>query len=108
MIAYADVSNPPTQLQNALLIEPGIAAADLFDASAGTPSLALLQQYDIVVPFSQTQFNNTTTIGNNLADYVDGGGIVIQFGLAFIIAFVFFCFIFFFMFYCCFRFLYYI
>ena len=55
---------------------------DLFDATSGTPTLAQLQQYQIVVPFSNSPFLDADTLGNNLADYVDGGGIVVQYGFS--------------------------
>jgi hypothetical protein len=83
LIAYADGNGLPTQLQTQLLSEPGIMAADIFNAGVITPSLILLQQYDIVVPFSISPFADGATLGNNLADYVDGGGIVIQHGISF-------------------------
>jgi hypothetical protein len=56
---------------------------DLFDALVGTPSLGQLQQYNIVVPFSNSGFLDSDTLGNNLADYVDGGGVVVQQGFGF-------------------------
>ena len=82
-IPYAETGGAPAQLRAALLAEPGITSVDLFNANTGTPTLAQLQQYDIVVPFSNAVFNNATTLGNNLADYVDGGGVVVQLGFSF-------------------------
>jgi hypothetical protein len=82
-IAYAETGGAPAQLRAALLAEPGIAFVDLFDAHTGTPTLAQLRDYDIIVPFSNAVFNNATTLGNNLADYVDGGGVVVQLGFSF-------------------------
>ena len=82
VIVYADSDGQPTGLQSEILAEPGVTAVDLFDALAGTPTLAQLQQYDIVVPFSNSPFLDSDTLGNNLADYVDGGGIVVQYGFS--------------------------
>ena len=82
LIAYADTDGPPTQLQSEIQAEPNVVSVDLFDASSGTPTLAQLQQYQIVVPFSNTPFLDSDTLGNNLADYVDGGGIVVQYGFS--------------------------
>jgi len=81
LIVYAD-AKPPTQLQSEIQAEPNVVAVDLFDAGVATPTLGQLQQYEIVVPFSDTQFLDGNTLGNNLADYVDGGGIVVQYGFA--------------------------
>ena len=83
LIPFAETGGVPTQLRTALLSEPGITSVDMFNANTGTPTLAQLRDYDIVVPFSNAVFNNATTIGNNLADYVDGGGVVVQLGFSF-------------------------
>ena len=81
LIVYAD-PKPPTQLQSEIQAEPNVVAVDLFDGSVGIPTLGQLQQYEIVVPFGDTMFLDADTLGNNLADYVDGGGIVVQYGFA--------------------------
>ena len=81
LIVYAD-PKPPTQLQTEIQAEPNVVAVDLFDGSVGIPTLGELQQYEIVVPFGDTMFLDADTLGNNLADYVDGGGIVVQYGFA--------------------------
>ena len=81
LIVYAD-PKPPTQFQTEIQAEPNVTAVDVFDACVGTPTLGQLQQYSIVVPFGDTMFIDSDTLGNNLADYVDGGGIVVQYGFA--------------------------
>ena len=81
LIVYAD-GLPPAELQWEIQSQPNVAAVDLFDAQNDTPTLAQLQQHDIVVPFSQADFQDTDTLGNNLAHYADGGGIVVQFGMS--------------------------
>ena len=83
LIAYADSDGPPSQLQSEIQAQPNVISVDLFDALNGTPTLAQLQQYQIVVPFSNSPFLDGDTLGNNLADYVDGGGIVVQYGFSF-------------------------
>src|SRR5262245_38589201 len=82
LIAYADTAGAPSQLQSEIQAEPNVIAVDLFDATSGTPTLAQLQQYQIVVPFSNSPFLDGDTLGNNLADYVDGGGVVVQYGFS--------------------------
>ena len=81
LIVHAD-DGTPTQLQSEILAEPNVTAVDFFDAQAGTPTLAQLQPYQIVVAFSNFTFLDPDTLGNNLADYVDGGGIVVQYGFS--------------------------
>ena len=76
LIAYSDIGGPPTALRNQILAE-GVTAAELFDAFSGTPTLAQLEQYDIVVAFSNNAYNDAVAMGNVLADYADAGGIVV-------------------------------
>jgi hypothetical protein len=86
LIVYSDTL-PPIQLQSQILAEPGVTTVDLFNAASGTPTLGQLQQYQIVVPLSNIGappgFLDATKLGNNLADYVDGGGVVVQYGFTF-------------------------
>ena len=77
LLAYADTATPPTTLRTNLLAQSSVGAVDLFDANAGTPTLAQLQQYQVVFTFSNNVYADPTTLGDNLADYQDGGGIVI-------------------------------
>jgi len=52
---------------------------DTFNVAFTTPTVAQLSQYDSVLVFSDAGFQSSTTLGNNLADYVDaGGGVVVQ------------------------------
>lgn len=69
----------PTTLRNQILAESGVAVVDLFDAGAGTPTLAQLQPYDVVVSFSNTAYSNATAMGDVLANYADTGGVVVGF-----------------------------
>ncbi|MDQ6746943.1 MAG: glycoside hydrolase, partial [Candidatus Dormibacteraeota bacterium] len=75
LIAYADTPGPTT-LRTNLLAQPGVSVVDLFDAQNGTPSVAQMQQYDLVLTYSNFHYADPTTLGDNLADYQDGGGIV--------------------------------
>lgn len=83
LIVAADSEGAPAALQTALLAEAGVGAVDVFDAAAGTPGLAALAPYDVVVPFSNSPFADATALGDNLADYVDGGGRVVQLGFSY-------------------------
>jgi hypothetical protein len=77
LIAYSDIGGPPTTLHNQIAAESGVVAVDYFDASSGTPTLAQLQPYNIVVPFSNNPYSDPVAMGNVLADYADGGGVVV-------------------------------
>jgi hypothetical protein len=68
LIAYSDQAGPPSTLQSQILAEPGVTGVDLFDAFSGTPTLAQLQPYNIVVAFSNNAYNNAVAMGNVLAD----------------------------------------
>ncbi len=49
------------------------------DVMFSTPTLAELEAYDAVLVWSDYGFADTTTLGNNLADYVDDGhGVVVS------------------------------
>ncbi len=77
LIVSSDVGVPPTTLQSQILAEPGVTAVDFFDAQFATPTLAQLQQYNIVVAFSNSAYFDPVATGNVLADYADTGGIVV-------------------------------
>ena len=46
---------------------------DVFDATAGTPTLAQLDNYSSVLVYSDAPFSDPTDLSNALADYVDQG-----------------------------------
>lgn len=49
-----------------------------FNAANGTPSLNLLEDYDAVLTWSTSTYQNSAAMGNVLADYVDAGyGVVV-------------------------------
>jgi len=50
---------------------------DYFDARVATPDAALLNTYDCVNVWANYAFANNVLYGDNLADFVDGGGSVI-------------------------------
>jgi FG-GAP-like repeat len=77
LIVYADGNGQPIMLRNQILAEPHVTQVDLFDAASGTPTLGQLQQYNIVFAFSNNPWNNAVAMGNVLADYQDGGGVVV-------------------------------
>lgn len=54
------------------------ASVDTFDANTSTPTLAQLLPYDAVLLFSDNFIADPATLGNNLADYVDAGGGVVN------------------------------
>jgi adenosylcobinamide amidohydrolase len=56
----------------------GIVAADTFLTSAGTPTLAELQSYDAVLIFTDTGAADPMAFGDNLGQYIDGGGAVVD------------------------------
>lgn len=69
-----------TGVQTQLAAQPGVAKVDAFNASAATPGLATLDPYDMVVAHSDcSAWNDRTTVGDNLADYADHGGVVVEY-----------------------------
>ena len=70
---------PPFALKNEISADPDVASVDFLDALAVPPTLAKLQQYNVIVVVSGGAFGDPTTLGNNLADYVDrGDGVVVE------------------------------
>jgi hypothetical protein len=53
------------------------AAVDAFDASTGTPTLALLSRYDAVLVFANVAYQDAIRLGDVLAQYFDAGGRVV-------------------------------
>jgi uncharacterized repeat protein (TIGR02543 family) len=79
LVAYTD-DGAPTQLLFDIRAQAGVAGADLFDLTAGTPTAAQLSSYDEVVDSTDSNgFDDQTAYGDRLADYVDAGGVVVQF-----------------------------
>lgn len=67
-----------SDIQSALEAFGDLGEVDLYDAFYGTPSLELLQYYDVVITWSNYSYFDAEAIGNVLADYVDAGGKVIN------------------------------
>lgn len=76
--AANDVSAPWfTVPQNALAASGAFASVTVINAGAVTPTPAELSAFDAVLVWSNMAFADPTALGDNLADYVDGGGSVV-------------------------------
>ena len=53
------------------------SACDYYDARTGTPSLAMLQEYECVMTWVNYAYADNVAMGDVLADYADAGGRVI-------------------------------
>ncbi len=62
----------------AKLDDTGLVAADTFLTSTGTPTLAELQSYDAVLIFTDAGAADPIGFGDNLAQYIEGGGAVVD------------------------------
>ncbi len=71
----------PKQLREQIAAEPGVAAVDIYDADVGlpVPSPAQLASYDLVVDVPDFRYADEVAYGNALADYLDAGGVLVQF-----------------------------
>jgi hypothetical protein len=78
LLCIADDISVHQALQTRLLTFPDVVQVDMVVASSATPTLATLKQYDSVLVGSNNPFSDPATLGNNLADYVDGGGGVVM------------------------------
>src|SRR5205085_2088667 len=79
-IVYAETDEwlYPTALRDQIQADPDVASVGLLNARGGAPTLAQLQQYDIVAVVPSTGLADAIAFGDNLAAYVDGGGVVVQ------------------------------
>lgn len=53
------------------------SSVTLIDCGAGTPSVSTLQGYRAVITWGDGDYDDPTTLGNNLATYAAGGNIVV-------------------------------
>lgn len=77
LIVKADGGNNPFELEAALQAQPEVSNVAVFDNNTFTPLGSLLDDYDVVIPYSSTDYASATDLGNRLATYVDGGGVVV-------------------------------
>lgn len=84
--AAANTANPQTNTRftdprDMLVADGRFSAVDIINTTpfggGGTPTLATLQQYDAVLTWSNDSHANSETLGDVMADYVDGGGAVV-------------------------------
>jgi hypothetical protein len=78
--AMCNPSVPPVTLRDQILDEPGVASVELIDGSTATVSVAELRSHDAVVAVGDCGWLNAVATGDNLADFQDGGGVVIGAG----------------------------
>ena len=69
----------PVTLRDGIAAFPDVAAVDLFEACAVVPTVAQLSGYDLVVSTSNNYYPDQVAYGNALADFVDAGGVVVQY-----------------------------
>jgi MYXO-CTERM domain-containing protein len=80
LICYADNDNgaAAASLRTALNGYNVFDAVDVVNCGTSTPTLATLQGYNAVLVWDLPAFADRTTLGNNLADFVDSGGGVVE------------------------------
>ncbi len=67
-----------TDVQAYLTASAKFNSVTIVDCVAATPSVADLMNFDAVITWSNVNYLNSTTLGDNMADYVDmGGGVVV-------------------------------
>jgi uncharacterized repeat protein (TIGR01451 family) len=79
LITYSDGAHTEQALKNEIAAQPGVATVDTLDAGSTTPSLTTVRSYDVVLTFSNTDYANSTMLGDELATYADQGGVVVEF-----------------------------
>lgn len=78
LLVIADSAANITDVQSRIAATGVFQVVDTYDAYMGaTPTVAQLNNYAAVLVFSDNNFSNPTTMGDNLASYFDGGGRVV-------------------------------
>jgi hypothetical protein len=75
-ILYAPSESDDPALRAAISAEAG-APVDYWDGTAGTPTLGDLAPYNCVYTWTNFAYSDNIAMGNVLADFVDGGGVVV-------------------------------
>jgi hypothetical protein len=78
--AMCNPSAPAATLRDQIRGESGGASVQLFDGAAATVSVAQLSSYDVVVAIGDCSWLDPIAMGDNLADFQDGGGVVVGAG----------------------------
>ncbi len=65
-------------VQNKLIATGSFTSVTTFNTTSGTPTLAYLQTFNAVMVFTDYSPQDPTTLGNNIASYIDGGGGVVN------------------------------
>ena len=76
-LVVSDYDNAWSEAAQLLLASGEVGSADFVDARNSTPTLNDLQDYDVVLVWSNYTFNNNVALGDVLADYVESGGAVV-------------------------------
>ena len=77
LVYGADGDTENIDIANKLTATGQFSSVTWTDARAVTPSLATFQLYAAVLTYSNFNYDNSTTLGDNLADYIDAGGGVV-------------------------------
>lgn len=80
LIVY-NSDDAPKQLQEQIAAESGVATVDVLNTDDGPqdPTPAQLASYDLVVDTPNFTYADEVAYGNALADYLDAGGVLVQF-----------------------------
>src|SRR6267143_4301659 len=76
-LVAADAPSFVSEVQGKLIATGRFGQVDIIDASSTTPTANQLRAYKSILVWSDSGFADDTALGNNLADYVDGGGGVV-------------------------------
>ena len=78
VLGATDFPEPLNDVKTKLEGTGQFALVDTYNTKDSTPSLVTMQLYDAVLVFSSAYPVNPALLGDNLADYVDGGGGVVS------------------------------
>lgn len=76
-VVICAASSYKADVQSGLQALNAFSKVDLIDCGASTPTVNQFAAYDAVLAFSDSQFQNPVTLGDNLATYWTNGGTVV-------------------------------
>jgi len=76
-VMYAPTEDDDAALRQAISDALGGAPCDYYDARAGTPTVAEMEAYAAVYTWVNYAYSDNVMMGDNLADFADGGGVVV-------------------------------
>ena len=78
LVLAADDDSYIADVQTKLMSTAMFSQVDIINTISGTPDVATLESYDAILVYTNNWPNDTAQLGNNLAEYIENGGGVVD------------------------------